>query len=123
MLHFLQKMDTKDTNFKSGDFDILRGAYRNDFNEVDNALGVDQRCISNKDRLGRTALHIAAQRGFFDMVTHLFKQPGADPNIKDLFDRNVLEIAWEASNPELSQYISEHIFPGLSDDFRPNPDP
>lgn len=119
MLHFLENMHKEKVSISTGKFDILRGAYYNDFEEVNHALEIDQRCIRNVDHLGRTAIHIAAQRGFVEMTEHLLNQTGADPRMRDVMGRDVLEIAKEAANPKLSDMIFQKMFPGLAEEFTP----
>ena len=44
------------------------------------------------DRLGQTALHSAAGRGWADVVAHLL-QRGANPAVKDAIGRTALDLA------------------------------
>ena len=101
----------------TGDFDIIRGARYNDFAEVNGALKTDPRCITNTDNGGRTAAHIVAHLGFFEMLKHLAEQPGIDLTIKDIYGRDVLKSAWESAKPEIAYYIADRVFPGMRQEF------
>lgn len=104
-------------NITTGDFDILRGAQENDFDEVRGALRQDSRCITNVDHKGRTAAHIAAMLGFVEMVDFLSDQNGCDLRIKDDLGRDVYAVAFEAANPKLDHLIMNKLSPTALDEW------
>ncbi|MBP5856252.1 hypothetical protein KAJ83_04470 [Marivibrio halodurans] len=120
MLYLYKNMKQENNkNHNSGNYNILRGAYFNNFSEVDGALETEPRCIENTDHLGRTALHIAAQRGFVDMVMHLSEQDGVDFSATDLLGRTALDVSWESAKSEIPHYLSDRMYPSLFTEFTP----
>lgn len=57
-------------------------------------LGVDPNCV---DSLSRSSLHVAASRGFVDIIKHLLEH-GGDPNLKDIVGNTPLHLAICSAN-------------------------
>ena len=100
-------------NIDVSPFDILRGAAANNFYEVRSALQQDPRCIMNRDRRGRTAPHLAAERGYLEMLKFLSEQPMCDLTIQDDRNRDVFDAASEAANPEIDRFIASKLYPDI----------
>jgi len=71
-------------NLKERNHSILRGADSNDWEEVKSALLEDPDCINEQDeRMGITAMHIAAADGNMTLVKFLLQQPGCRSSMAD----------------------------------------
>lgn len=116
-----RKKARKDSGFDGLDPDIIRGAKNNDISEVRAALQKNSDDITKQDMVfGLSALHYASAKGNPSMVSFLLEQKGADINLKDRWDRDVLDVAIECGN---QQIIDELFRFRHGDETDNNPEP
>lgn len=86
-----KKKEEKDFKTMPPDHDIIRGAWDCNYQEVENALNENPRCINAQDEKGRTAAHISVGLNNFSMLEFLADVKGFDPFIKDSFNRRAID--------------------------------
>jgi hypothetical protein len=95
-------------NLSEKRYSIIRGALRNDFDEVRAALAEDPGCINERDaRMGVTALHITAGNGSLRLVEFLCEQPGCDPFLLDQAGRLAGFMAVVVGRMDIADRIGE----------------
>lgn len=65
---------------------------------------------NNRNEEGKTAFHIAVERGDIDIVK-LFLKYGADPNIRDNYRMTALDIAVEKEYFDIADLLRAYINP------------
>ena len=104
---------------------IIRAALSNDINAAKCALAEDAECINHQsDKMGVTALHVAAGNGNMSMVQFLCEQPGCDPYIQDYAGRLPCYMATAIGRLDISDVIgalgAKIIGPLFDDDDEPD---
>jgi ankyrin repeat protein len=96
----------KDTGYKGVKPDIIRGAKNNDLSEVKAALELNSHDITKQDGIyGLSALHYAAAKGNAYMVDYLLQQDGVNIDLKDRWERDVLDVAILSGNQKIIQSL------------------
>lgn len=93
---------------------IFRGAERNDLGEVRNALSIDRSAINMQDRMGLTALHIAAADGNKTLVKFLLDQPGCRFDLVDVHGRIPSVLAYMVGRDDIVGLIAN----AMAEDLR-----
>ena len=98
----LKNVAGKDTGFDGLDPDIIRGAKNNDISEVRAALKLDWKAINKQDLTFKmSALHYAAAKGNSSMSSFLLEQKGLNIILKDIWDRDPLDVAILSGNQDI----------------------
>jgi uncharacterized protein len=84
--------------------DILTAAAAGDMDEVAAVLSMDNRLTRARDALGRTPLHLAAERGHVSTVETLLHN-NADPHARDGAGRTPLELAESAGHTSVAERL------------------
>ena len=109
----------KDTGYKGVKPDIIRGAKNNDLSEVKAALELNKHDIIKQDGIyGLSALHYAAAKGNIHMVDYLLRQEGVNIDLKDRWERDVLDVAILSGH----QQVIESLFAFRHGDVDPSSD-
>jgi ankyrin repeat protein len=85
---------------------LMRAGFENRTSVVKLLLQHDRVDINRRGENGLTALHLAATQGHVEIV-RLLVEHGADPNIKDNFDRTAYAIALESKQSDLLNVLSK----------------
>ena len=90
---------TRDRTRDEHPADIIKGAKKNDLDEVEQAIGNNRKDLNLVDpETGFTALQYAVSRGNLRIVKFLLKQEEVEIKRKDLQGRTVLELAVEVGH-------------------------
>ncbi len=91
---------------------IIRGADENNYNLVDAAIRENPKAIIFQDAAtGLSALHVAAGDGNFSMFQYLLSIEGADPTLRDKFNRDPLEMAIAIGHKGIIESLSKRLYP------------
>ncbi|KAK3264010.1 hypothetical protein CYMTET_27222 [Cymbomonas tetramitiformis] len=92
-------------------FSFFEAAKRSAVEEIQEQLKSGEIRINEKDKEGRTVLHVAASEGHLSLIAWLFKM-GADPHIKDAFGNTPMNDALRHRQDEAASLIRTHS-PGI----------
>ena len=94
-------------------YDIIRGAERNDLDEVRSAVEIEGVSVNYQEPVaGLTALHKVAARGNILVLKWLVSHPDVDLDIRDTFDRSAAKVAAMFRQEEAYQIICAARFSG-----------
>ena len=97
---------------------LLHGAARNGYHEIarllmddhlpeDASPEVKKLDPDGRDKYGRTPLHHASQRGHAAVASVLLEK-GADPSLKDHFDRDPFTVGWQYGHKPIMAMLSKY---------------